>query len=162
MLKKLIKKHNNKEYKLVIAFSPKEKKKEFESLFGKLNYLAQKGESLGDKMLNSISSLLKTNKKVIVIGSDTPNISKDEINLAFKKLNNSDIVLGPAYDGGYYLIGMKKENDIFQNITWSTNTVFKETIKLIKKQNLSYSKLKDKHDLDTINELELLKEFINP
>ena len=77
-------------------------------------FLEQKGKDLGEKMYNSISFALKKYNNVILIGSDLPLISKEDIEIAFNILETKDIIISPTYDGGYYLIGMKEANkDIF-------------------------------------------------
>ena len=72
----------------------------------------QKGEDLGEKMFNAINQvLLKGYKKVVLIGSDIPDLSAKDIQTSFQILEEYDIVLGPTYDGGYYLVGMKTSNE---------------------------------------------------
>ncbi|MBC7913183.1 MAG: DUF2064 domain-containing protein, partial [Pyrinomonadaceae bacterium] len=69
-------------------------------------------------------------------------------------LNTHDSVLGPAYDGGYYLLGLKKAiPEIFENIHWSTETVFDETLNTFKEMNLSYALLPILNDIDTEEDL---------
>lgn len=68
----------------------------------------QVGETLGDKMYNSIEEELKSSDKVILLGSDIYNFQENMIHTAFQKLDEYDIVINPSVDGGYFLIGMKK------------------------------------------------------
>ena len=75
---------------------------------------------------------------MVLIGSDCPNITPEIINDAFESLTHSDVVLGPTFDGGYYLVGMaKKFHDIFSDITYSTESVLEETLSLAKRNNIS-------------------------
>lgn len=115
----------------------------------------QEGNSLGIKMGNAFKTLfIDGYEKAILIGTDCPGINEIILNDAFAKLNEHDIVLGPAKDGGYYLIGMKKENsNLFHNISWSTNQVLKQTIELCYKNLLSYFLLPELSDIDEEKDL---------
>ncbi len=95
-------------------------------------FLKQEGEDLGEKMYNAISFSLKNYKRVVLIGSDIPLISKGDIEVGFKALEKKDIVIGPTYDGGYYLIGMKELNQELFDIEYSTSSVFEATVDKIK------------------------------
>lgn len=91
----------------------------------------QKGANLGEKMHDAFSFAFKNGaSKMIIIGSDSPNLPGSHIKEAFDKLEKNDLVLGPAYDGGFYLIGLKKPClEIFRGVKWSTNTVFEHTLR---------------------------------
>ena len=87
---------------------------------------------LGKRMYSAIKSRLHEYKKVVLIGSDCPLINTDYIKIAFDELNRSDVVLGPAEDGGYVLVGMKKpRSDIFTDIDWGSERVLQQTIEKI-------------------------------
>ena len=105
---------------------------------------------LGIRMFESFADQLQQgHDKVLIIGSDCPLISEEIINSAFDSLEDNDIVIGPAEDGGYYLLGMKKANlTVFENIDWSTDLVFKQTIEIIKKLGLNYATLPMLPDID--------------
>lgn len=93
-------------------------------------------------------------KKVVMIGSDCFALTTAHIEQAFAALNEHDFVLGPAQDGGYYLIGMKKWNRwVLQNKTWSQHVLFDETITDIRNRNGSVHLLETLTDIDTINDL---------
>ena len=110
---------------------------------------------LGVKMLDAFDHLLKKNyEKVVIIGSDCPGLLSNHINNAFAELNNFDVVLGPAKDGGYYLLGMKKlHSAIFSGKNWSTDTVFIDTVKSIKALNLTFYQLETLADVDEEKDL---------
>lgn len=125
----------------------------------------QKGEDLGIRMLNAFQNGFKSGyEKIIIIGSDLYDLSTEEIDKAFEYLNSNDVVIGPALDGGYYLLGMKKlYKNIFQNKAWGTETVRKDTLK-----NLIDSKVKlleKKNDIDVYEDIidipEIMENFIN-
>ncbi len=109
----------------------------------------QEGNSLGDRMKNAFGEALKRHAKGIIIGSDCPLISKEIIEEAYQKLDDKDFVLGPALDGGYYLLGMKTlQPAVFEDMEWSTDKVLEETIKRIKALQASYYGLPALPDID--------------
>jgi rSAM/selenodomain-associated transferase 1 len=118
----------------------------------------QSGNDFGEKMLNTFNIALAHHKLAVIIGSDCFELSSDIIELAFKKLKNLDVVLGPAKDGGYYLMGLKKVYpELFQDKNWSTNSVISETINTVKNLELSYSLLPLLGDIDTLQDLKASK-----
>lgn len=122
----------------------------------------QEGEGLGEKMYNAMKhSFGEWAQKVVVIGSDCFELNSGIIEEAFKALEENDYVLGPAKDGGYYLIGMKNLNkDVFQNKEWSTENVFLDTLLDIKNQGKSHYLLPTLSDVDTEDDLGDLRGYI--
>ncbi len=120
-------------------------------------YFPQTGNDLGEKMLNAFTKVSEEGyEKIVIVGTDIPDISAALLRNAFDELDTSDVVVGPSQDGGYYLLGMKDVyRRLFDKIEWSTSEVFDKTIKKIKKMNLKYSVLPVLQDIDT--EMELLK-----
>ncbi len=104
----------------------------------------QEGKDLGERMFNAFEKELKNYKKVIITGSDII-LSESFVEDAFCF---TDCVMGPALDGGYYLIGLKNLQNIFVDISWSTSEVFKKTKQLIEQFNLTTRFLEKKRDLD--------------
>ena len=90
----------------------------------------QSGTGLGEKMNNAFSELFEQGyNRVLIIGTDCPELSPAIITAAFDSLNNHDVVIGPARDGGYYLLGMTKlYSCLFHDISWSTDQVLKQTL----------------------------------
>jgi len=123
------------------------------------NYSFQKakqvGDNLGEKMYNSIQQAsINLYKKICLIGSDNMELTDEIIHNAFKYLNDHDIVIGPAKDGGYYLIGMKSpKNEIFKLSNWGTSSVLEETLKIIKALDLKYVLLPVLNDIDVAEDL---------
>jgi len=115
----------------------------------------QTGIDLGDKMNNAFKDCFsKGYKKICIIGSDNLEIITEIIEQAFHELNDTDIVIGPSTDGGYYLVGMKAQySEIFKNKSWSTSRVLEETINDLDNQTISYSLLKTLSDIDTYKDL---------
>ena len=88
--------------------------------------------------------------RVAVIGSDCPTITVRDIRQAWAGLLRHDLVIGPATDGGYWLIGLRKHAPrLFENIPWSTETVFRETLKRAKEIHLSSHFLRERRDIDS-------------
>ena len=112
--------------------------------------VVQSGNDLGEKMNNAFAQLFKSGyTRVVIVGTDCPGINENILEKAFGELNNSDVVIGPATDGGYYLLGMKEmHNDLFEKIAWSTAIVLHSTIERCNTNNLSYSLLKALSDVD--------------
>ena len=97
-------------------------------------------------------NLLKIpNISSIIVGSDIPSLNIVAISLAFKKLRTSDVVIGPTYDGGFWLIGFsskKKYPNPFNNIRWSTKYTLSDLIKNLKKMKISYNFTHKLRDID--------------
>jgi rSAM/selenodomain-associated transferase 1 len=139
-----------------IFYSEKEEKDLINNwIKDKCFFAAQDGEDLGKRMKNAFNQVFSHGaRKVIILGSDIPDLSKEIIEEAISKLDENDIVIGPSPDGGYYLLGMKKYSPfLFDNIIYSTNSVLEETIGKIKKKKLSYHILQTLEDIDTEDEL---------
>lgn len=124
----------------------------------------QKGEDLGIRMLNAFKNGFDAGyKNIIIIGSDLYDLTTKEINDAFNQLNQNDVVLGPAKDGGYYLLGMKRlHSSVFQNKAWGTASVRKDTL-----QDLADKKvflLQELNDIDVFEDIEhhpAFQQFLN-
>ena len=92
----------------------------------------QYGSDLGERMKNAFQKALLTSKKAVIIGSDCAELTKEILENAFKALEENDFVIGPAEDGGYYLIGMNYfEPTVFENMNWSTEEVLPKTLEKI-------------------------------
>ena len=112
----------------------------------------QEGDDLGTRMFNAINQCLSTSRPVILIGSDCLEINKNYINDAFQTLETGhEIVLGPTLDGGYALIGIKKQINelIFNGITWSTNSVLRQTKAKIERLGWPLACMPPIRDIDT-------------
>jgi hypothetical protein len=122
----------------------------------------QEGNDLGERMKNAFkSSFTAGHKKIVIIGTDCPEINENILKNAFEKLNSYDIVIGPATDGGYYLLGMKKEHPfLFQDIEWSTDKVLQQTIELCHRNQLSYFLLPKLSDIDEEKDLKHFENLI--
>lgn len=119
----------------------------------------QFGQDLGAKMKNAAAAGFENGyKKVIIIGSDLYDLTAQDITTAFEKLDNYDAVIGPAEDGGYYLLGLKFIPDnIFFNKKWGANAVLKDT--LIDLINHNVYLLDVKNDIDTFDDIKNIEDF---
>ena len=115
----------------------------------------QTGRDLGMRMSNSFHTILRNYPIAILIGSDCPELTLYDLRQAQRYLENDhDVVLGPAEDGGYYLIGLKKnEYCLFQNIKWGNDTVIAETCSRINMLNLKLQLLPVHRDVDRVSDL---------
>ena len=115
----------------------------------------QKGNDLGEKMSNAFKEVFSNgHKKVVIIGSDCYELTTEIINESINALYNNETVIGPAKDGGYYLLGMKAPfKNVFENIEWSTATVFKKTMEMFSENNISVSVLIELNDVDTEDDI---------
>ncbi len=110
---------------------------------------SQQGDDLGKRISNAFKEVCEVHNKVIIIGSDCPQLSSSLIQEAFDGLEENDVILGPTFDGGYYLLGMKSYYPfLFTDIEWSTNSVYSETVNKLEKHNLSFQKLEKLSDVD--------------
>tara|TARA_R100000935_G_scaffold12507_1_gene24840 strand:+ start:690 stop:1292 length:603 start_codon:yes stop_codon:yes gene_type:complete len=119
----------------------------------------QQGENLGDRMKNAFAEGFKNGySKIAIIGSDLFDITSEEIAEAFDKLNEADFVVGPATDGGYYLLGMRcLKTSIFVDKQWGTSTVLQETLKDLSAESVSL--LGEKNDVDHYSDIKDQEEF---
>jgi rSAM/selenodomain-associated transferase 1 len=111
----------------------------------------QKGENLGLRMQHAFNKAFGDGyQKAVIIGSDCSAINAALIRQSFKALDNQQAVIGPASDGGYYLLGATSfYPSLFKGKAWSTSSVFKETIRQFEEMNLSYRQLPVLNDIDT-------------
>ncbi|MBA3583691.1 MAG: TIGR04282 family arsenosugar biosynthesis glycosyltransferase [Gemmatimonadetes bacterium] len=141
----------------VVAFTPLTGRRALERLLGRRRRLIPQGPGdLGDRLARVTGQLLpdRAHPSVLVIGSDCPALSAARLGEANDALAGADVVLGPALDGGYYLVGLKAEHpEIFANIPWSTDRVLEATRQRIEERGLSLALLDPARDLDTPEDL---------
>lgn len=124
----------------------------------KFNKFVQEGDSLGDRMKNAFEQIFALGAdEAVIIGSDCPQLSSHIIEDAFTLLDTKDVCIGPAKDGGYYLLGMKKPLPfLFENKEWSTDSVFGDTVINLNENQLSFGLLPPLSDVDTVDDLYLM------
>src|SRR5229473_1563276 len=121
----------------------------------RVRVLPQRGEELGVRMGNAFRKCFAMGyREVVVIGTDTPWMGAERVRKAFSELKANDVVIGPAEDGGYYLLGMRKfVPEVFRGIPWSTERVLELTLKVIVKGKLRGKLLRRDFDLDRPEDL---------
>jgi rSAM/selenodomain-associated transferase 1 len=120
-------------------------------------YEPQVGVHLGERMKNAFVSCFKGSfTRAILVGTDLPGLSKHVILESFEKLNHQTAVLGPTYDGGYYLIGFRKDlfiPQVFEDMPWGTRQVFENTLDIFKQADCRVHILPKCRDIDTYDDL---------
>jgi len=143
---------------LWVCFYPPDDSEKFSLWLGaQYRFIPQKGKDLGERMKNAFSHAFYHGfRKVILIGSDIPDLPNDFIDSAFLSLATSDAVIGPSHDGGYYLIGFGSDlfvPEIFEGITWGSNTVLQETLEILRLKGKKVHSLPEWGDVDTLSDL---------
>ncbi|MBC8207583.1 glycosyltransferase [Methanococcoides sp. SA1] len=124
-----------------------------------LRYRPQSAGDIGQRMTRSFCPQFQDATRVLLLGSDCPQISPAILTEALNSLDNHDLVLGPTHDGGYYLIGTTNRlpyvtcSQLFSNINWSTKTVFTETMNRVSQLHLNCHRLPKLYDIDTADDL---------
>ena len=114
----------------------------------------QYGVDLGQRMSKAFQDLTPRFKHVVIIGSDCFELNPEIVNDAFNAFTNFEAVIGPAKDGGYYLLGMKAMiQDVFMNKSWSSSEVYQETVSDFTRLKLPYKVLPVLQDVDTVEDL---------
>ncbi|MEA5575416.1 TIGR04282 family arsenosugar biosynthesis glycosyltransferase [Anabaena sp. UHCC 0451] len=118
-------------------------------------YQTQSEGDLGQRMIKSLADAFNNYaEQVIIIGTDCPGLTSHILASAFEKLQVCDLVLGPALDGGYYLIGLRRViPELFSQIPWGTSQVFPQTVEIARKLNLSSVYLPSLADVDLPEDL---------
>ncbi|HFD32565.1 MAG TPA: glycosyltransferase [Gammaproteobacteria bacterium] len=120
----------------------------------------QQGKDLGMRMVNAIEQTLREVSNVIIIGSDCLLYSYDYLATAITRLQNNDVVIGPATDGGYVLIGMQQVFPmLFDGIHWGTDSVFEQTVAKLQAEKHRYHCLETLWDIDRSSDLNLVRQI---
>ncbi|WP_456385952.1 TIGR04282 family arsenosugar biosynthesis glycosyltransferase [Desulfolithobacter sp.] len=125
-----------------------------------VTYHPQQGATLGERMAHAMETLLEAGaRRILLVGSDCPFLDPDPLAGALDSLHHRDTVLGPAVDGGYYLIGIRRGVNIqalrylFKDIPWGSSRVFARTMERIREAGLSCSLLPPLRDIDRPDDL---------
>ncbi len=143
---------------LFVAFEPAAAESEFQSLVGGIAQLVpQRGETIGDRMRHALVGLFGDGyTSVVIVGSDLPTLPHAYVKTAFERLgdNGTDVVIGPAKDGGYYLIGLRSvSSELFDSIPWSTPVVLARTLEIAATLRLTVSLTPQWYDVDSVDDL---------
>lgn len=122
----------------------------------------QANGELGEKLASLFSTGFRRGvTRLVVLGSDSPTVPPEVIHEAFEDLETRKVVIGPAEDGGYYLLGCSEWiPELFQNIGWGTPAVFEQTMAIVKEHNVTASTLIPWYDIDRSEDLDKLRQEI--
>jgi rSAM/selenodomain-associated transferase 1 len=122
----------------------------------------QQGADLGERMHNAFCSALADYSQALLMGCDCPSLTGQDLELTLTALNQgNDVVLAPAEDGGYVLIGLNRPHaELFENMPWGTARVLGLTRDRIKHFQLSRYELSEQWDVDTPQDLERYRAFV--
>jgi uncharacterized protein len=144
----------------MIAYTPAGERAAFERLATDLALVPQQGHDLGERMRAALAQGLRTHRHAIAIGTDTPTLPAAALRLAIDRLGSDDVdvVLGPAEDGGYYLIGVRADHPaLFAEVPWSTSAVLDLTLRRAAAAGLRCALLPAWFDVDTPADLARLR-----
>lgn len=134
----------------------------FRNSFPELPLFRQEGEDLGARMERALETVFRAGyMAAVVIGTDAPHLPPAVVTEAFRLLEHgaAEAVFGPAKDGGYYLIGMKRVHaELFRGVSWGTGDVFRQTMAKAERLGLKSEKLPVWNDIDTVDDLASLRE----
>lgn len=157
--------HQRRTYDVILGMSQKEYDAQFLTITGPdVRHHLTGGAHLGELMFHLFSDLLGTYKKVLISGSDFPYLDETVIERVLGLLDVSEVVLVPAHDGAYNLIGLSRLHNLFSLSRWSSGSELAETVTLLKDQHIPYAVLDDLClvDIDTLEDLRLLIRTIRP
>ena len=156
----LVNKNSSRDYDLYLSFIGREHKEKYRELFPQAILYVQRGSNLGENMHCSFEDLLDDYRKVVILSCDVPQVSSKEVVRAFNALDSYDAVIGPAEDGGYYLIGLKKPRNIFMGLHWGKESLLQEQIHKLKERKMTFVLLNPHPDVDTPEELRYMKKVL--
>lgn len=143
---------------LSIAYEPHPKHPDLSWLENAPEWFAQAKGDLGARLIAAFDQAFRAGAdKVVVIGSDCPDLDPDILRQAFARLEDAQVVLGPAEDGGYYLIGLRAPMPhLFTNMEWSAPEVLMRTIERLSRRGEAFALLPVRADVDTFGDLQAL------
>ncbi len=145
-------------YEFRVAFHPAGSYESVKNWLGPdITLIEQTGNNLGARMRNAFLTVFREGfSRVVLVGSDIPGLTGGLILDAFLALKERGAAVGPALDGGYYMIGFQKDRfapEAFDGITWSTETVYRETMGILLRKGLTVGVLPARRDMDTLEDL---------
>jgi uncharacterized protein len=145
---------------VTIAHTPAAERAVFARLAPDLALVPQRGHDLGERMRSALAEGLRTHRRAIAVGTDTPTLPAAVVQLAVDRVasDDVDVVLGPAEDGGYYLIGVRADHPtLFADVPWSTPLVLDLTVRRAEAAGLRCVRLPTWFDVDTADDLARLR-----
>jgi uncharacterized protein len=153
-------------FDVIICYHPHTAQQTMENwLNDEFYFMAQSGDDLGQRMENAFEGVFSEGyQQALLIGSDLPGLPSSIILDAFDHLTRQDAVIGPCEDGGYYLIGFRRNTysgEAFMQIPWGTEQVFDQTLLRFHKKNLTFHRLSIWRDIDDYEDLVVLKKSLD-
>jgi uncharacterized protein len=150
--------------RLFVAVAPSDALPEFASGLQDAIVYLQLGEDMGQRLANAFEgAFARGATSPVLIGSDSPTLPGHLLSVASRGLQSHDVVLGPALDGGYYAIGLSKSApSLFEGIDWDSERVLAQTVERAERAGLSTFFLPPWYDIDTQDDLELLRRDVRP
>ncbi|MEQ8211258.1 MAG: TIGR04282 family arsenosugar biosynthesis glycosyltransferase [Lacipirellulaceae bacterium] len=143
-----------------LVYTPGHERLVFEEISSGWQLLYQGEGDLGVRMRRFFHEHLTANyHRIILLGTDSPNVPLDYIEQAFELLKEHDAVFGPTEDGGYYLIGLSRPADrLFESIPWSTGEVWSVTQSRLKEEGIPFATVPSWYDVDTESDFNRLRD----
>jgi uncharacterized protein len=143
------------EYDRILCFAPPEARAEIVAWFPGEEFLEQQGADLGARMAGAFEEFFRRGAdRVALVGSDVPGLTADDVAAALDSLADHDLVLGPAVDGGYYLIALARPQlALFRGIAWGSASVFAATMERAAALGLTVRVLEPRRDVDTLDDV---------
>jgi hypothetical protein len=143
------------DYERLFFFAPAEAHAAMSAWFPGEAWIAQEGPDLGARMSSAFDEAFRRGAdRVAIVGTDVPGLTRDDIAAALASLEDHDLVLGPARDGGYYLIALARPRPaLFQGIAWGTGSVLAATMERAASLGLSVRVLAERRDIDTLDDV---------
>jgi rSAM/selenodomain-associated transferase 1 len=147
---------------VIVCYYPRSAEYQVKNWLQKERYfMAQSGEDLGKRMASAFEEAFAVGyQRAVVVGSDIPDLSASVISEAFDSLTKCGVCIGPAQDGGYYLIGFRKDTffrNIFNGVDWGTDGVLSKTLQRLQEKRTVYHLLDRWRDIDEFEDLVWLK-----
>jgi rSAM/selenodomain-associated transferase 1 len=143
------------EYERLVFFAPEDAAEGMRAWLPGLRLLPQAGADLGERMAAAFARAFQRGaSRVAIVGTDAPAVSRATVVEALEALDTADVVLGPAEDGGYYLLAVSRPRpELFEGVAWSTSTVLEETRSRADRGGLKTHLLPRLRDIDTAEDL---------
>ena len=135
----------------ILVFTPEERRAEFAAVAGRFALIPQTDGDLGERMSAFVEDQTNAGaRSVVLVGTDSPTLPVEYVERAFTELERADVVLGPATDGGYYLVGCgRRRPALFDGVTWGGGRVLAETVAALADPQWRLAVLPPWYDVDT-------------
>jgi uncharacterized protein len=143
------------DYERLVFFDPPESLPQMRDWLPGVRLMAQSGRDLGARMADAFArAFARGARRVAIVGTDAPGVSRAMVREAFSALDVADVVMGPADDGGYYLIGLRAPfPGLFSGVLWSTPSVREQSLARAAAAGLSVRELARLRDVDTLEDV---------